>query len=135
MILIDTIKAEVDVIINAKDLWGEVVDATGDIKSMTNVLAGHWDDDGSYEDLDEVNRLNRRLPQRQPLAGPFHDGKPVTWDAWKKFNHRGSIIEMEVAKQMEHTDDSLDSMEKGHQEVFHTGSVRMLCKDDEGIAI
>jgi len=96
MVLIDPARCEVDAVTNIKDLCAFIVEPAlhHDMKSMTNVLAGHYDDVYDSEEEEFNYRLGVRgvRPNSNlPLDGPFHDGQPVTWDDLTKLTTTGSF--------------------------------------------
>merc|ERR1711908_108616 len=96
MVLIDVANCEVHAVSNIKDICAFIVQPMqlNDMKSMTNVLAGHFDDVYDSDDEEFNYRLGVQgvLPTTNlPLDGPFHDGQPVTWDSWQQLSTNGSF--------------------------------------------
>lgn len=96
MVLIDVGLCEVHAVSNIKEICAFIVQPmqANDIGSMTNVLAGHYNDvyDSEEEEFNYRLGVQGMMPNSNlPLDGHFHDGQPVTWDAWEKITSTGSI--------------------------------------------
>lgn len=94
MVLIDLATGEVDAVVNIKELVGDVVEASAhSIQVMNSVLTQHYDDsyDSDMEEQEYGYSRGRKKEVKNPLQGPFHDGKPVTWDVWQRLSTTGSF--------------------------------------------